>query len=142
VLAYANKKSDINVVDLGKYDGAKSRAVEVGALAVLLYHYAIMLSDPEGRGVPEAELSTAKMMAALNKIKVNVAQEHVERLLWATSIAHEEGLYWHPSNQPPEKFISSLLKENELFDRLLCIIIDKPKTRRITTRTLDGGNSK
>lgn len=99
------------------------RYVTVSQLFVLLYHFYSGVTDPNIYYL-DADETAEKFQSRINA-EVEISKEDLEKLIYYTTLAHEEKTYWNPAKEEYKTFVKSLLKENEKFDQLMGLIVDK-----------------
>lgn len=108
---------------------APNRQLTVQQLTVLLYHFYIGITDPDVYYV-DAEETADQMQQALRQT-VEVPGELLEKLLWYLTVAEEQGMYWNPEGREYNTFVRELIQAHESYDKLMGLIINRPKRKRL-----------
>jgi len=110
-------------------EAAPNRQLTVQQLTVLLYHFYIGITDPDVYYV-DAEETADQMQQALRQT-VEVPGELLEKLLWYLTVAEEQGMYWNPEGREYNTFVRELIQAHESYDKLMGLIINRPKRKRL-----------
>lgn len=108
---------------------APNRQLTVQQLTVLLYHFYIGITDPDVYYV-DADETADQMQQALRQT-VEVPGDLLEKLLWYLTVAEEQGMYWNPEGREYNTFVRELIQAHESYDKLMGLIINRPKRKRL-----------
>lgn len=103
------------------------RTVTLSQMAILLYHFYIGMSDPEIYYL-DAEESADKLQGRIN-VEVEIPKDALEKLLFYTTVAHENKTFWHPGKEEYGKFVRSFLTQEEKYDQLSGLIVNNKQVK-------------
>lgn len=101
------------------------RQVSIQQLALLLYHYYIIVDHPLFGPDMDADKSPREFLASLNN-KIDIKKDELEKLMYNMQLAYEIGMYFSPDDVSiKDRFKNILAGSDEEFDPLYCLIRSK-----------------
>lgn len=114
-------------------DGNKneSRNVTLSQLATMLWHLYAVSADPE-LGYLDSDISFKHFLDNKLNRTISISKQDLERLLWASHVAHQNGIFWAPNKKSLQDFIKDvIISTDEEFDYKLNLITLKSERGRV-----------
>lgn len=89
--------------------------ITIYQLVVLLSNYNKAINHP-AIGHLDADMNIKDMLARFKRERIHLSVNMLEKLLYSVNMLKELGEYWHPTNEPFDKFCYDLIKTHK-FDK-------------------------